>query len=140
MPEHDVTVNDPEYYMSEPKQQIGCTLATTEDYEAAIAALIDHGIGPNDLRALHGPEGADILDILGEHHGLIANIRRIFPTINNAVMENMNKTDEALKAGGYALIAPAGEYDDAKAIAAILRNHNAGNMFYFGNNKMWRFS
>ncbi len=140
MSEHEVEVNDPDYYMSEPKRQIGCSLPTTQDYEAAVAALIAHGIDADDLKALHGQAGADIMDMTGEHHGFFAGIRRIFPTINNAIMLNMSNVEEALKAGGYALAAPAKEFDDARAIADILRQHNASNMFYFGRKKMWRMT
>ncbi len=140
MPDHQIELNDPAYYLSEPKRQIGCSLATAGDFDGAVADLIAHGISQSDLRALHGQPGADIIDILGEHHGLIANIRRIFPTINNHVMENMGNVDQVLKAGGYALLAPAAEYEDAKAIADLLRGHNAANIFYFGKRRMWRFN
>ncbi len=140
MSEHEVEVNDPDYYMSEPKRQIGCSLPSTEDYEAAVAALVAHGINTEDLKALHGQEGADIMDLTGEHHGFFAGIRRIFPTINNDIMLNMSNVEEALKAGGYALAVPAAEFDDAREIANILRQHNASNMLYFGKKNMWRMN
>lgn len=140
MAEQESEVNNPEYYMSEPKRQIGCSIPTTEDYESAVKAIIAMGIDVADLKVLHGQEGADILDMSGEHHSFFAGIRRIFPTINNDIMLNMSEVEKVLKADGYALAAPAAEREDAKKIAHILLANNATNILYFGKNKMWRYS
>lgn len=140
MGQDELQVNDPDYYMAVPKRQIGCSIPTTEDYDNAVAALAASGIDPDDVRALHGRDGADILDLTGEHHGFFDGIRRIFPTINNEVMFNMSNVEKALNAGGYALAVPAAEFDDARRIADILRLHNADNMLYFGKQSMWRMT
>lgn len=140
MPNDEVEINNADYYMPQPKRQLGCSLESTEDYEAAVADLVAAGIAADDLMALHGDEGAAIMDMSGEHHGFFAGLRRIFPTINNDIMLNMSNVEEALKAGGYALAVPAAELEDARKIRDILRRHNADNMLYFGAKRMWRMN
>ena len=134
----EVEINSPEYYVPQPKRQVGCSLASKEQYDGAVAELTSSGIDPTELMALHGEEGAQIMDMTGEHHGFFDGIRRIFPTINNEVMLNMSNVENALKAGGYALAVPAAELEDARRVRDILRNHRAENMLYFGKKGMWR--
>ena len=135
----EIQINDPDYYMTEPKRQITCTIATQADYDALTAALQAAGISSDSVRVLHGAEGADIMDMSGERHGLIANLRRLFPMVNNTVLGHMAAAEEVLKAEGYAIAVPASSLEDAEQIAGVFRSHNAQNTLYFAKNKMWKF-
>ncbi len=134
-----VKVNDPGYYMSGPKRQIACSIAKREDFAALAAVLKAREIDPDEVQLIQGEEGAVIMDRSGEHHGLIANIRRLFPMINNHVIANMSVAEEVLMAGGWALAIPAADEKAADELADILGQHNADNIFWFGKNEMIRY-
>lgn len=139
-PDQELEVNDPKYYMSEPKRQVGCSVPTKAQFDAILEGLSARGISTENLKVLHGRDGADILDMSGEHHSFFAGVRRIFPTINNAIMLNMSEVEKVLNADGYALAVPAKDYEAARVVATTLLDHGATNVLYFGKNKMWQFS
>lgn len=135
-----VQVNDPGYYMSALKRQIGCSVATEEQYRALAMALRAHGVDPDKVKVVQGEDGADIIDRSGEGHGLLANLKRLFPMVNNHVLANMGAVEEVLKAGGYALAIPAEDEEAANAIADIFRAHKAENILWFGKDEMIKYN
>lgn len=140
MPDIDpIRINDPEYYMAEPKRQVTCTVADSSNSEALLGDLLALGIDRSSIRVLHGPDGADILDMSGEQHGLVANLRRLFSTMNDTVGLHMEAGERVLRAGGYALAVPAAELDGARQIAGIMKHHHAENILYFAKRDMWKF-
>lgn len=134
----EIQINDPDYYMSEPKRQITCTVATHADYDALTTALTSSGVDPAGIKVLHGPQGAKIMDMSGEGHGFIAYLRRLFPMVDPTVLDHMAAAEDVLNADGYALAVPAAELEGAETIAGTYRNHNAANIVYFAKNKMWK--
>lgn len=127
-----IQINDPDYYMSEPHCQIACTLTAQSDYEAMTAALAAAGIDGEGTKVIHGSDGAEIMDKDGEHHGFLANIARIFPTINTHVATNMEAVEDVLHAGGYAIAVPAVTEEDEDSVAAIMLRHHGENLFWWG--------
>lgn len=134
-----IQINDPDYYMSEPKCQIACTLAAQNDYEAMSAALAAAGIAADAVMVIHGSDGAEIMDREGDHHGFLASVARIFPTINDRVATNMKAVENVLNDGGYAIAVPAVTDEDADSIAAIMVSNNGQNVFWWGPHTMLQY-
>lgn len=129
-------INDPDYYMSEPKRQISCSVATDAEYRSLTAALGAADVDMKAVRVIQGTEGAEIMDMTGERHGLVANVKRFFPSINTTIREHMAAVEDVLVAGGYAILIPARQQQDADALASILSEQGAGNIFWWGKNTM----
>lgn len=134
-----IRINDPDYYMSEPKRQIACTLTAQGDYEAMTAALAAAGIDTDAVKVIHGPQGAEIMDREGDSHGFFASVARIFPSINDQVAANMEAVEGALNNGGYAIAVPAAEEEAADAVAAIMLRHNGENIFWWGRHTILKY-
>lgn len=135
-----VQVNDPGYYMSAPKRRIGCSVASNVEYRMLAGALRAHGVDPDTVKAVQGEEGVDIIDRSGEEHGMLANLKRFFPMMNNHVLANMGAIEEVLEAGGYAISIPAEDEDTANELADIFRAHGAQNILWFGKDEMIKYN
>lgn len=131
-----IEINDPGYYMSEPKRQISCSVTTDEQYKSLTAALAAAEVDMEAVRVIQGTEGSEILDMTGEHHGLIANIKRFLPSVNSNIQAHMSAVEEVLEGGGYAILVPAPREEDADALCAILSEQGAGHIFWWGKNTM----
>ena len=127
-------MNDPGYYMSEPKRQIGCSVTDGDAYKSLVTDLTRAGVAPGEVRVIHGAKGAEIRDAAGDRHGFVANLRRFFPTSDSGIKEHMGRVDKILNEGGYAVLVPAGSQPEADRIAKLLISSGADNILWWGPN------
>ena len=98
--------------------------------ELVIDALSTDGYSREDIKVLHGAEGARVLDRGGEHHGLVARLQRwrqkftYYQTVLGLYTAGLNR-------GEFVIYIPT-EREDRQRVGSILVSQQAHGVHYFG--------
>ncbi|HEY0670727.1 MAG TPA: hypothetical protein VGD27_00605 [Longimicrobiales bacterium] len=95
-----------------------------------VTALNASGFDDQEITVLAGPEGIDMVDIQGKHHGLRGRIFRALDTIGDEHDESVTHL-EALRAGRLVLgVHVDNEEEKTRALEAF-KKHNGEHVSYY---------
>lgn len=120
----------PNELITYPYDRVKALLDNPDDVVAAIEELVEAGFERESIFVLSGPRGAERLDITGQHHGLRGRIYRFVEQLGD-VSEDLQRSADHLKAGGFGVTVPADDENMSK-VAEILGRHGAHDMVHYG--------
>ncbi len=105
----------------------------TDDAEKAVKDLTQAGFHAEDIKAMHGEEAEDQLDIKCKHCNLVKRLTRFewtFVPIEGRVLGDYSADG---KAGHHILGVHVHEPDDVKRVCNILEAHHGHHIEQFGH-------
>jgi hypothetical protein len=126
--------DDRDSFLAYPVNRVAGTIADSDDAEAALRALLDAGVGADDIEVLHGETGLRRLDPEGTEHGLLARFQRAVIHIAGANEEALTLEHHVddVRAGRFVILVRADRPDTRDRIAAMLKAHGASFVGFFG--------
>lgn len=120
----------PDGLLTAPENRVLAFLDTPDEVAAAIDDLAKSGFERDEIFVVCGPEGAERLDVSGEHHGLRGRIYRIMEWMGDE-RDLLLRSGDHLAAGGLVVTVPADE-DSKPTAARILADHGGHEITHFG--------
>ena len=114
-----------------PKNRIVAVLPDNAHLTSALGALAPLGVSVPDVNVLSGPEGAHLLDRTGADHGPRARLLRMFQRGAYEV-DALRNHEQALRDGEHVVYIPVRGKDQARKVAAAVRDAGGRYVLYFG--------
>ncbi len=121
-------------FISYPTNRVVGTIADAENARAAIEALLQAGVGQEDIDILHGEDDLRRLDPSGAGHGFLAQFQRTVIRLAGPVEESAHLRHhvEDVRAGRFVIMVLATDQDRRDLVAGILNAHGAEFMGFYG--------
>ena len=121
-------------FISYPTNRVVGTIADAENARAAIEALLQAGVGREDIDILHGEDDLRRLDPSGAGHGFLAQFQRTLIRLAGPAEESAHLRHhvEDVRAGRFVIMVLAKSQDRRDAVAGILNEHGAEFMGFYG--------
>jgi len=120
-----------EPFMSYPMNQVLAIFDERDDAARAVAELRRAGIAHDHLFVLAGARGSARVDSEGTAHGLIGITERSIEHLLTD-LDDLQRYDEAIRAGGVVLAVGPTTDQDRRRIAAIFQLHSGYEVAAFG--------
>ena len=104
-------LNTKDDFLRYPTNKLIGVVTTPEKLQVTIVALNEAGFGENEIDVLCGKEGADRLDVSGEHHGLLARLYRFIGRFGDIESKNLQEYQQELLSGHFVLAIQASDED-----------------------------
>jgi hypothetical protein len=114
-----------------PKNRIVAVLPDDAHLNSALSNLEPIGVSLSDVNVLSGADGARLLDRTGAGHGLRARLLRTFQRGAYEV-DALRVHEQALQAGEHVIYVPVRGKDQARKVAAAVRDAGGRYVLYFG--------
>ena len=121
-------------FISYPANRVVGTIADAENARAAIEALLQAGVGREDIDILHGEGDLHRLDPSGAGHGFLAQFQRTLIRLAGPAEESayLRHHVEDVRAGRFVIMVLAKSQDRRDVVAGILNEHGAEFMGFYG--------
>jgi hypothetical protein len=115
-----------------PNNKVIAIINSADDAHAAVEALHSEGYTDQKLEVLVGHEAAQMFDVDGSKHGLLAKIARRLQNISDLEMPTMKRHIEELEAGHYFVAVDVGDnQEEVQNVRQMLKAHNAHFINYY---------
>ena len=130
----DAQTPDSRNFISYPMNRVVGTIADAENARAAVEALLQAGVGREDIDILHGEDDLRRLDPSGAGHGFLAQFQRTLIRLAGPVEESAHLRHhvEDVRAGRFVIMVLAKSQDRRDVVAGILNEHGAEFMGFYG--------
>jgi hypothetical protein len=120
-------------YVFIPTNRVTGIFASYDDLQGALRALEPLGFDPQHIDVFAGPEGAELLDLCGQRHGVGTRILRNLAALVSDDTELHQQADATLRAGGGVIgILMDGKEPMKEQVAAVLKANNGRLIHYWG--------
>ena len=121
-------------FISYPTNRVVGTITDAVSARAAIQALLQAGVGREDIDILHGEDDLRRLDPSGAEHGFLAEFQRTLIRLAGPVEESAHLRHhvEDVRAGRFVIMVLAKGQDRRDLVAGILNAHGAEFMGFYG--------
>jgi hypothetical protein len=120
-------------YVFIPTNRVTGIFASYDDLQGALRALEPLGFDPQHIDVFAGPEGAELLDLCGQRHGVGTQILRNLAALVSDDTELHQQADATLRAGGGVIgILMDGKEPMKEQVAAVLKANNGRLIHYWG--------
>ena len=121
-------------FISYPTNRVVGTIADAENARAAIEALLQAGVGREDIDILHGEDDLRRLDPSGAGHGFLAQFQRTLIRLAGPAEESayLRHHVEDVRAGRFVIMVLAKSQDRRDVVAGIRNEHGAEFMGFYG--------
>jgi hypothetical protein len=101
--------------------------------QGALQALEPLGFGPQTIDVFAGPEGAELLDLCGQQHGIAARLFRNVEALLSDDTSLHQQADATLRAGGCVIgILMENKESMKEQVAEVLKANNGQMIHYWG--------
>jgi hypothetical protein len=125
-------LNTKDDFLRYPTNKLIGVVTTPEELQATIAELNEAGFGKNEIDVLCGKEGADRLDVSGEHHGLLARLYRFIGKLGDIESKNLQEYQQELLRGHFVLAIQAADEDKRTQALNIIKSHGGHAVTFYG--------
>lgn len=116
-----------------PTNRVTGLFASYDDLQGALRALAPLGFDPQHIDVFAGPEGAELLDLCGQRHGVATWMLRNIAALVSDDAALLQQADAVLRAGGGVIGVLMDEKEPMKEqVAAVLKANNAQMVHYWG--------
>jgi hypothetical protein len=120
-------------YVFIPTNRVTSLFSSYNDLQGALRALEPLGFAPQDIDVFAGPEGAELLDLCGQRHGVVTRLIRNMAALVSDDTELHQQADAVLRAGGGVIgILMDGKESMKEQVAAVLKANNGQLIHYWG--------
>jgi hypothetical protein len=120
-------------YVFIPTNRITGVFASYDDLQGALRALEPLGFAPHQIDVFAGEEGADLLDLCGQRHGVGTRIIRNIAALVSDDTDLHQQADATLRAGGGVIgILMDGKESLKDRVVAALKANNGHLIHYWG--------
>jgi hypothetical protein len=122
-----------EGYVFIPTNRITGIFSSYDDLQETLRALEPLGFDPQHIDVFAGPEGAQILDLCGQRHGLTTWMIRNIAALVSDDASLHEQADATLRAGGGVIGILMDDKESMKEqVVAVLKANNAQMINYWG--------
>ena len=120
-------------YVFIPTNRVTGMFASYNDLQGALQALGPLGFGSQNIDVFAGPEGAELLDLCGQRHGIATWMLRNVAALVSDDATLHQQADALLRAGGGAIgVLMDGKESMKDQVAAVLKANHAQMVHYWG--------
>jgi hypothetical protein len=120
-------------YVFIPTNRVTGLFASYDDLQGALRALQPLGFDPQHIDVFAGTEGAELLDLCGQRHGVATWIVRNLAALVSDDAALLQQADAVLRAGGGAIAVLMDDKEHMKEqVAAVLKANHAQTVHYWG--------
>jgi hypothetical protein len=120
-------------YVFIPTNRVTGVFSSYDDLQGALRALEPLGFDPQHIDVFAGPEGAELLDLCGQRHGIGTQILRNIEALVSDDTELHQQADATLRAGGGVIgILMDGKEPMKEQVAAVLKANHGQLIHYWG--------
>ena len=120
-------------YVFIPTNRVTGLFASYDDLEGALQTLESLGFGHQYIEVFAGPEGAQLLDLCGQRHGIAAWLFRNVEALLSDDTSLHQQADATLRAGGGVIgILIDGKESMKEQVAEVLKANNGQMINYWG--------
>jgi hypothetical protein len=120
-------------YVFTPANRVTGMFASYDDLQGALQELEPLGFDRQHIDVFAGPEGAALLDLCGQRHGIVARIMRNIEVLLSDDTSLHQQADDTLRAGGCVIgVLMDGNESMKEQVAAVLKANN-GQMIHYWN-------
>jgi hypothetical protein len=120
-------------YVFIPTNRVTGLFASYDDLQGALRALQPLGFDPLHIDVFAGTEGAELLDLCGQRHGVATWIVRNLAALVSDDAALLQQADAVLRAGGGAIAVLMDDKEHMKEqVAAVLKANHAQTVHYWG--------
>ena len=120
-------------YVFIPTNRVTGMFASYNDLQGALQALEPLGFGPQTIDVFAGPEGAELLDLCGQQHGIAARLFRNVEALLSDDTSLHQQADATLRAGGCVIgILMENKEPMKEQVAEVLKANNGQMIHYWG--------
>ena len=120
-------------YVFIPTNRVTGLFASYDDLQGALRALQPLGFDPQHIDVFAGPEGAELLDLCGQGHGVATWLVRNLAALVSDDAALLQQADAVLRAGGGVIGVLMDDKEHMKAqVAAVLKANHAQTVHYWG--------
>ena len=122
-----------EGYVFIPTNRITGIFSSYDDLQETLRALEPLGFDPQHIDVFAGPEGAEILDLCGQRHGLATWMIRNIAALVSDDASSHEQADALLRAGGGVIGILMDDKESMKEqVVAVLKANKAQMINYWG--------
>lgn len=116
-----------------PTNHVIGIINAADDASAAVEALHAAGYGDDRLHVLAGHEAAQLFDVDGSKHGLIARIARRVQSFGDLETPTLRRhVDEIEKGHYFVAVETDGSEDAVHGVRDLLKAHKAHYLYHYG--------
>jgi hypothetical protein len=120
-------------YVFIPTNRVTGLFSSYEELQGALRELETLGFDPQHIEVFAGEEGADLLDLCGQRHGVITRMLRNIEALVTDDTALHQQADATLRAGGGAIgILMEGNEEKKEQVAAVLKANHGHLIHYWG--------
>jgi hypothetical protein len=120
-------------YVFIPANRVTGLFASYADLQGALRELEPLGFASQQIEVFAGEEGADVLDLCGQQHGVITRMLRNIAALVSDDTDLHQQADAALRAGGSVIgVLMDGQEEKKEQVAAILKANKGQLIHYWG--------
>jgi hypothetical protein len=120
-------------YVFIPMNRVTGLFSSYEHLQGALRDLETLGFDPQHIEVFAGEEGADLLDLCGQRHGVITRMLRNIEALLTDNTDLHQQADATLRAGGAAIgILMDGKEEKKEQVAAVLKANKGQLIHYWG--------
>jgi hypothetical protein len=119
-------------YVFVPTNRVTGIFSSYDDLQEALQALKPLGFAPQNIAVFAGPEGAELLDLCGQRHGVATWIIRNLAALVSDDTALHEQADATLRAGGGVIGVLMDDKEPMKdQVAAVLKANKAQMIHYW---------
>jgi hypothetical protein len=120
-------------YVFIPTNRVTGLFASYDDLQGALRALQPLGFDPQHIDVFAGTEGAELLDLCGQRHGVATWLVRNLAALVSDDTALHQQADAVLRAGGGVIGVLMDDKESMKEqVAAVLKANHAQTVHYWG--------
>ena len=120
-------------YVFIPTNRVTGLFASYDDLQGALLALQPLGFDPQHIDVFAGTEGAELLDLCGQRHGVATWLVRNLAALVSDDTALLQQADAVLRAGGGVIGVLMDDKESMKEqVAAVLKANHAQTVHYWG--------
>jgi hypothetical protein len=120
-------------YVFIPTNRVTAVFSSYDNLQEALRALEPLGFDPQHIDVFAGLEGAELLDLCGQRHGVATWMLRNIAALVSDDAALHQQADAILRAGGAAIgVLMDGKESMKEHVAAVLKANNAQMVHYWG--------
>ena len=120
-------------YVFIPTNRVTGVFSCYDDLQGTLRALEPLGFDPKRIDVFAGPEGAELLDLCGQHHGVVTWMLRNIAALVSDDAAVHQQADATLRAGGAVIGILMDDKEPMQdQVVAVLKANKAQMIYYWG--------